>query len=221
MNMKPLFVQIVIHHTTIIFIQMIRGSILSVTVIILFVSACQPSVHQSENTSEHDHSTDSTMSGLRYEAIPDSVPGSPRIAAMANIGSAHVHIDYSTPAVRGRIVWGGLVPLGTIWVTGAHDATSITFPVDVNIEGQQISAGKYAFFTIPGESEWTLVLNKNWKQHLTRNYDQVDDVLRWIVIPTATDHTVRLRYDVISTGETTGRVTMTWEKIQIGFDFSI
>jgi len=194
MNMKPFFVSFAV-------------------IVIAIATACQSNVDPSEK-SLVTRSTD-------VAAIPDSIPGSPRSIAIGNIGNADIHIDYSTPAVRGRIVWGGLVPLGTIWVTGAHDATSITFPVDVNIEGQQISAGKYAFFTIPGESEWTLVLNKNWEQHLTRDYDQLDDVLRWSVTPITIEHTERLRYDVISTGEATGRITMTWEKIQIGFDFSI
>lgn len=150
--------------------------------------------------------------------FPDSIAGSPRTAAMANIGSAHVHIDYASPAVRDRIIWGGLVPFGQIWVTGAHDATSINFPSDVEIAGQTVPAGKYAFFTIPGETEWTLILNKNWEQHQTRNYSEAEDVLRWTVTPESTEFTNRLTYNVIPTGETTGRITMRWENVMIGFD---
>ncbi len=189
-------------------------SFISAISLCALLAACQ------SNTTQDDHSqhADSSMNVADPTAIPDTIPGSPRTAAMANIGSAHVHIDYSTPAVRGRVIWGGLVPYDAVWVTGAHDATSINFPVDVEIAGQQIPAGKYAFFTIPNETEWTLILNKNWEQHLTRNYSEADDVLRWTVTPTIVDHTERLRYDVTSTGENTGRITMTWEKVQIGFD---
>jgi hypothetical protein len=192
-------------------------------VLFLITTACQPNTNHAnhDHGQDHDHTADSSMHMSSPEAIPDSIPGSPRVAAMANIGNAHVHIDYSTPAVRGRIVWGGLVPFNTVWVTGAHDATSITSPVDIVIQGQQIPAGKYAFFTIPGETEWTLILNKNWDQHLTRKYDQTDDVLRWTVTPTAVEHTERLRYDIMSISESIGRITMSWEKIQIGFEFSI
>ncbi len=154
-------------------------------------------------------------------AFPDSIEGSPRTAAMANIGSAHVHIDYSTPAVRGRVIWGGLVPYDAVWVTGAHDATSINFPTDVTIDGNTVPAGKYAFFTIPGETEWTLILNKNWEQHLTRNYSEVDDVLRWTVTPETVEFTNRLTYNLTPTGENNCRITMHWENMMIGFDVTV
>jgi hypothetical protein len=193
-------------------------------VIVVGAAACQPSAdHSSHDHDSMESSTDmQNMSGSNPSvAFPDSIAGSPRTAAMANIGSAHVHIDYSTPAVRDRIIWGGLVPYGQVWVTGAHDATSINFPADVTINGNSVPAGKYAFFTIPGETEWTLILNKNWQQHLTRSYDAAEDVLRWTVTPEATEFTNRLQYEVIPTGENTGRITMRWENLQVGFDFSI
>lgn len=183
--------------------------------------ACQQ--QQTPNEShDHDSTTHEQMMSMMdvdpSSAFPDSVEGSPRTAAMANIGSAHVHIDYSTPAVRGRVIWGGVVPFNSIWVTGAHDATSINFPSDVEIAGQAVPAGKYAFFTIPGETEWTLILNKNWEQHQTRNYSESEDVLRWTVTPETTEFTNRLTYNVIPTGETTGHITMRWENVMIGFD---
>ncbi len=200
-----------------------RYLFLLVLVIGIGHTACQQ--HASHEGHDHDsasHGEMIPMMGIDPSvAFPDSVAGSPRTAAMANIGSAHVHIDYSTPAVRNRIVWGGLVPYDTIWVTGGHDATSINFPLDVTINGTTIPAGKYAFFTIPGESEWTLILNKNWQQHLTRSYDAAEDVLRWTVTPETAEFANRLRYDVFPTGENSGRISMRWENLQIGFDFSI
>ena len=186
------------------------------------VACTQQATHEGHDHDSTSHEEMMPMMGNDPSVTyPDSVAGSPRIAAMANIGSAHIHIDYSTPAVRDRIIWGGLVPYNQIWVTGAHDATSINFPVDVEIVGQVVPAGKYAFFTVPGESEWTLILNKNWEQHQTRNYSEADDVLRWTVTPETTEFTNRLTYAVTPTGENTGRITMRWENLQIGFDVVI
>ena len=71
-----------------------------------------------------------------------------------------IKIAYHSPGVRNRIIWGGLVPYGEVWVTGAHDATYIEMPKDFVIAGKTIKAGKYAFFTIPGEKEWILIINK-------------------------------------------------------------
>jgi hypothetical protein len=203
---------------------MSKFKILSIlSMLIMTLASCQQqAAHEGHDHDSTSHEETMPMMGMNTtESIPDSVAGSPRVAAMANIGSAHVHIDYSTPAVRDRIIWGGLVPYGQIWVAGAHDATSINFPVDVEIAGQQIPAGKYAFFTIPSETEWTLILNKNWEQHLTRNYSEADDVLRWTVTPETAEFASRLRYDVTPTSETKGRITMRWENLMIGFDVTV
>jgi len=167
---------------------------------------------QSENKTNHkDHSQHT-----EHQAVSDTSKGSPKRMTMANVGKAHVHIEYNSPAVRKRIIWGGLVPLGEVWVTGAHNATSISFSDDVKIEGKTIEKGKYAFFTIPNKDEWTLIVNKNWKQHLTDEYSEKDDILRWKVKPDSTEHTERLTYEVISEGEK-GNVEIRWEKVKISF----
>jgi len=192
-----------------------QSSLLFVAFILISLTACQ--THTSHDG--HDHSTMSSDS--TNTAIPDTIPGSPKRTAMADVGSSHVHIEYSSPAVRGRIIWGGLVPFGQVWATGAHMATSINFSKDVTIGETAIPAGKYGFFTIPGEEEWILILNKNWDQHLADEYSAADDILRLNVRPESIEHTERLRYDVISTGDQSGKITITWEKIRIGFDFTL
>jgi hypothetical protein len=100
---------------------------------------------------------------------------------MANIGSVHVHIDYSSPSVRGREIFGGLVAFDEVWVTGAHSATNISFDKDLMIEGKEVKSGKYALFTIPGKESWTVILNSNYDQHLADDYTEEEDVARWIV----------------------------------------
>lgn len=136
--------------------------------------------------------------------------------AMLNIGSSHVHIEYNAPSVRNRMIWGGLVALDEVWVTGAHDATSISFSKEVKIAGKSIPKGKYAFFTIPSRQDWTLILNKNWDQHLADEYDAKDDVLRWTVKPDTTEFTEQLTYKVVSQGDS-GRVELYWEKLRVTF----
>lgn len=113
----------------------------------------------------------------------DTLKGSVHRITMANIGAVHVHIDYSSPGVKGRIIWGGLVPYDQVWVAGAHKATSVDFSGDVVIGDKPVAKGKYAIFAIPGKENWTIILNKKWDQHLTDEYSDKEDVLRLQVKP--------------------------------------
>lgn len=177
--------------------------------IALLLFACN---NQAKEEAKQEHSQHTNN-----QAISNTTKGSPKRMAMANVGKAHVHIEYNSPSVRKRIIWGGLVPWDEVWVTGAHNATSISFSDNVKIEGKIIEKGKYAFFTIPNKDEWTLILNKNWEQHLTDEYSEKDDILRWKVKPDSTEHTERLTYEVISRGEK-GNVEIRWEKVKISFE---
>lgn len=146
-------------------------------------------------------------------------PLSPRMQTMDNIAGTHVHIDYSSPSVRGRTIWNGLVAYGQVWATGAHTATSIDFSTEVTIGGQHIPKGKYAFFTIPGEKEWILILNKNYDQHLADNYDQNLDIVRLTVQPQPLEENVEsLTYKVIPGAGNKGKIRMSWEKLKVEFD---
>ena len=193
------------------------------TILILFLSAflmnCQNNSSEKkeeQDHSSHDHSAHNHAS--KEEAAPDTIKGSPKKMAMANIGSTHIHIEYNSPAVRKRVIWGGLVALGEVWVTGAHEATSIDFSKDVTINGKTIPKGKYAFFTIPNEKEWTVILNKNWEQHLADEYSEKDDILRFQLTPTPNDFTERLTYKVVPKDEETATIEMAWEKLKIVFE---
>ncbi len=147
---------------------------------------------------------------------------SPRTTATANIGENLVHIDYSSPSVRGRVIWGGLVAYDQVWVTGAHKATSIEFSGPVRIGGQPLPAGKYGIFTIPGKEEWVVILNTNHDQHLVDEYDADDDAVRLRVTPEITETpTESLTYEVMQTGPNTGEVSMKWEKIKIAFPVEV
>lgn len=153
--------------------------------------------------------------------VKDTLKGSPQRMAMGNIGQAHVHINYHSPGVKERIIWGGLVPYDQVWVTGAHNATNISFSRDIKIANKRIPAGTYAIYTIPGASEWTFILNKNYKQHLADDYDEAEDIIRTNITPTETNFTPRLTYHIEEEGEKGGIISMAWEMLKIKIPFTV
>ncbi len=147
---------------------------------------------------------------------------SPAQETMAMVGGAHVHIDYSSPRVRERVIFGELVPFDKIWRSGANGATSLETDKNLNIDGQTLEAGKYGLFTIPTEGNWTVILNKVWDQHGTSKYDMEEDVLRFEVSPEQMEELIEeLTYSVEATSDDGGVITLTWEKTRVAFPFSI
>src|SRR5262245_31174317 len=94
------------------------------------------------------------------------------------VGVTDVSVEYSRPGVKERKIFGGLVPYGSVWRTGANAATKITFSTDVKLGGTAVPAGSYALFTIPGETEWTLILSKVTEEWGSYSYNQKDDQAR-------------------------------------------
>ncbi len=149
-------------------------------------------------------------------------PLSPHETAMAMIGDAHVHIDYSSPGVRGRNIFGELIPFGKLWRAGAHNATSIETNMDLIIKGQILSAGKYGFFIIPNQEKWTLIFNTRWDVHGTDKYNEKEDVLRIEVLPSALeDSQEHLKYLVKKNDDSSGIVSLVWEKTKVEFPFQV
>lgn len=153
--------------------------------------------------------------------VKDTSKKSIKSMAVAVINGDSVKINYHSPGVRKRIIWGGLVPYNEVWVTGAHDATNIEFPMTILIGGIQVPAGKYAFFTIPGKKEWTIIINKNWQQHLAFDYDEKEDVVRIKVKPAKNAHTERLQYFIETPKGKNPRIAVAWEKVRIEIPFFI
>lgn len=153
--------------------------------------------------------------------IKDTTKKSIKSMAYAIIGGDSIKIKYHSPGVRKRVIWGGLVPYDEVWVTGAHDATTLEMPKAFVVNGKEIPAGKYAFFTIPGKKEWIVVINKNWEQHLASEYDEKDDIVRVRVKPKKNDHTERLQYFIEAANAHNGKIAVVWEKIKIEFPFTI
>ncbi len=155
-----------------------------------------------------------TKAQQRYtnpNAIVDTFKKSIPCITKATIKNAEVEVNYYSPGVKNRTIWGGLVPYGEVWVTGAHNATSFRINQSFSIGDTKVDAGKYAIFTIPGKDEWIFILNKNYQQHLADHYKQEEDVLRLTVKPVwANTVTERLQYSVIE-----NKLVIAWEKWSI------
>jgi Protein of unknown function (DUF2911) len=139
---------------------------------------------------------------------------SPAAKAEGTLGAAKVTISYHQPAVKGRKIWGALVPYGQVWRTGANNATTIEFDKDVTIEGKALKAGKYGLFTIPTEGgEWTIVFNKGADQWGSYSYKDSDDVLRVKVkSEKSASMTERMTFEVKD-----NKVHLTWENLTVAF----
>jgi hypothetical protein len=98
-----------------------------------------------------------------------------------DFGLGKITLTYSRPNVKGRKIFGYTEPYNAVWRTGANAATTITFTDDVTLEGHKVAAGTYGLFTIPGENEWTIILNKTAKQWGAYDYNVADDYLRFTV----------------------------------------
>jgi len=106
---------------------------------------------------------------------------SPTATFAQKVGLTDVTFEYARPSKKGRDVFGGLVPYGQIWRTGANASTKIEFSDDVMLEGNKVPAGKYALYTIPGEKEWTIIVHKNTSHWGVGNYDESEDLVRFKV----------------------------------------
>jgi len=146
---------------------------------------------------------------------------SPKATVTQTVGLTDVTILYCRPSVRGRAIWGGLVPYDQVWRTGANEATTITFADDVTIEGTKLPAGTYGLFTIPGKDEWTVIFNKGAKQWGAYEYKQADDVLRIKVKPQATEFHELLTFAFPVVTTESANVAIVWEKLAVLFTIKV
>tara|TARA_R100001369_G_scaffold41450_1_gene67621 strand:- start:744 stop:1334 length:591 start_codon:yes stop_codon:yes gene_type:complete len=190
-----------------------------IIVLVLSVSilSCKNEIKQTEKSEYEKHVTTPNK-----EEVPKKKVLSPHTSTMEMIGDAHIHIDYSSPGVRGRIIFGGLVGYDAVWQAGAHNATWLETNKDLVINGELLPKGKYSFFTIPSKADWTIMINKNWNQHGKDDYDENEDVLRFKVTPSISENiTEHLKYKVNKVSETEGTISLAWAKVTISFPFII
>src|SRR5881394_2060104 len=127
--------------------------------------------------------------------VLDLPTASPRAQISQRIGLTEITINYHRPLVKGRKIWGGLVPYGTVWRAGANENTTIAFTDPVSIEGKPLAKGIYGLHMIPGENEWTLIFSNNSTSWGSFTYDQKEDALRVSVKPQPAEFHEALTYD--------------------------
>jgi hypothetical protein len=159
---------------------------------------------------------------IENQVSADTLRGSLKAYATAAFGNYSLTVTYHSPAVRGRIIWGGLVPFDQVWVTGAHMATTIESDVDFVFGDKVIKAGKYALFTIPGKEKWIVILNRNWQQHLTDEYDSKDDEARIYLTPkNSAENQERLQYKINVLSPNECWLELRWEKLSLHIPLTI
>ena len=145
---------------------------------------------------------------------------SPNARLTQTIGLTDITVEYSSPGVKGRPVWGTLVPYDQLWRAGANAATKVTFSKDVVVGDKPVPAGSYSLFVIPGKSSWTLVLNKNATAS-TAAYKQSEDVVRFTCAPKAIPPRERLAYVFSDFDDNGGNLDLEWEKVRVSLPIKL
>jgi len=149
----------------------------------------------------------------------------PRVSQKATVsqrvGLTDVSITYSRPGVKGRAIWGGLVPYDKVWRTGANEATTFSVSDDVKINGQPLPAGSYSLHTIPGKESWTIIFNKVDKQFGSFNYDKSKDALRVDVKPQEGPNQEWMTFSFPDVSDNNATVELAWEKLRVPFRIEV
>lgn len=181
-------------------------TILSAAMIAMVFASCSES-----KTSESGESEVITETNEAAEAA-ESRP-SPLMVKEGQIAGKAFKVQYGSPAVKGRELWGDLVPYNVVWRTGANEASYVDLSEDMTVEGQKLAAGKYSLFTIPKETgPWAVIFNSEWDlEHGHFQYDEKNDVLRVEVNPIWEESSQEsLSIEIENPG-----IVIRWEKLKL------
>jgi hypothetical protein len=142
---------------------------------------------------------------------------SPDAKVMQTIGTTDFTVTYSRPGVKHRVIWGELVPYDKPWRTGANEATTFTTTDPIQFGGRKLAAGTYSLFTIPGKSEWAVVLNSGKDLWGTTGYDSTKDVLRVTMRPASIDTLQEewMRFSFENLSPNSADLVLRWEKLRL------
>jgi len=152
---------------------------------------------------------------------------SPKASTTYTIGLTDITINYGSPAVNEREIWGALEPYDKVWRAGANEATTMEFSTDIMIENQKLTAGKYSFFIIPKQGEdvkWTVIFNKVADQWGAYDYDESQDALRIDIKNKTGERTKsenRLTYRIVDQSINKGYIRFGWEKARLYIRFRV
>ncbi|NDC30902.1 MAG: DUF2911 domain-containing protein [Bacteroidetes bacterium] len=143
---------------------------------------------------------------------------SPTTTVSQNFATSKIELSYSRPSAKGRKIYGDVVPFGSIWRTGANNATTISFGEDVKINNTEIKSGKYGLLTIPGATEWTIILTKDLTVTNAQAYKQENDVLRFSVKPETLPYfTETFEIEIANVKTNQVDIELIWEKTSVSF----
>lgn len=146
---------------------------------------------------------------------------SPHATVSQVVGVTQLTVDWSSPAKKDRTIWGELVPYDTLWRTGANAATTLATTGDLVVGGTPVPAGTYSVFTIPGKTEWTLILNKVADQAGTADYDQAQDVVRVQVKPEEAPARERMTFLFADTTDAGTRLDLEWAGLRVSLPITV
>ncbi|MGB0862564.1 MAG: DUF2911 domain-containing protein [Saprospiraceae bacterium] len=149
---------------------------------------------------------------------------SPPSKMIQTVGLTEIQVEYSRPSLKGRKMFGGLLPYGELWRTGANACTKITVNDDVEIQGNDLPKGTYALYTIPNRDEWTIIFHKNTTHWGTggKNYDSKEDAFRFTVKPTFTSEKVEtFTIDINNIRSQTASIDLLWDNAKISFNITV
>lgn len=141
---------------------------------------------------------------------------SPESTLKQKVGFTEIEVVYGRPSARGRKIFGGLVPQGEVWRTGANTATKITFSTAVKVEGRELPAGSYALYSIPGANEWTVIFNRVTGEWGAYSYKEANDALRVKVKPVALAQPVEtFTIDIGDLKTESALLNLSWAKTRV------
>jgi hypothetical protein len=145
---------------------------------------------------------------------------SPYGSVTQTVGTTEITVAYSAPGVKGRKIWGEVVPFDKVWRAGANECTKLTVSTPISIEGKPVAAGSYCVFLLPQKSGWTFILSKNLKLAGSDEYKQSEDALRVPATASTIPLRERLAFTVIDFDEEKGTLAMEWETQRVGVKFT-
>lgn len=146
---------------------------------------------------------------------------SPSAMVKQRVGLTDVTIEYSRPAMRGRVIFGGLVPYNELWRTGANKATSLTFSTPVYMNNNTIEPGTYSLFTIPNEGEWQFILNANTELWGTQGFNSDDNILAFTVPVNKHEAQESMSISIENISDNSADIVIKWENVSVSIPFEV
>lgn len=159
---------------------------------------------------------------VRLSAQIETPAASPTGTISQRVGLTDIKIEYSRPSVKGRVIFGELVPFDQVWRTGANASTKITIGDNATIGGNEIKKGTYALYTIPGKRDWTIIFNKNTEHWGAEDYKQEEDAFRLTVKPTSlSDKVETFTIEIGNITSSSADISLMWDNTKVTFTITL